>query len=327
MTRRMVLYELGKALLLLAEIAIVAFIGYVVALLLWFAVQYALSGINPDLLTSIADGLPDRVAFLGKYIRFFNTSMTAKEAIDQLIRHAVRLAAGIGLLTGARLCLRRLERVFKQRYMPEVLEQTFSDFTYEAKRRSAVEEILCDVGLLSTVERYYTANRLEGLYRDCWVAAQEIICGGVYVDDYTSHKVKVRGQWLTIRLNADFDSVVILEARGTKNRFSHRGLARQMVELQPDHERLAQQFRCFADSPEEFRNLLTVEMADKLLSMMDRYPDFCVIFRRGCIHILIRRRSFNRRWEPLCPFCFPQLKREAHRLYGPLMDFTDMLLE
>ena len=61
--------------------------------------------------------------------------------------------------------------------------------------------------------------------------------------------------------------------------------------------------------------------------MTSLYPDLCVIFRRGCIHILIRRRSFNRRWEPLCPFCFPQLKREAHRLYGPLMDFTDMLLE
>ncbi|MBO4418899.1 MAG: DUF3137 domain-containing protein [Oscillospiraceae bacterium] len=328
MTRRMVLYEVGKALLLLAEIACAAFIGYTVVMLLWFGVQYALSAIDPELMTSIADGgLPDRVAFAAKYIRFFNRGITAKEATDQLIRFGVMLAAGVGVLTGLRLCLRRLEREFKQRYMPEVLEQTFSDFTYEAKRRSAVEEVLCDVGLLSTVERYYTANRLEGLYRDCWVAAQEIICGGVYADDYTSHKIKVRGQWLTIRLNMDFESVIILESRETKNRFSHRGLAKQMVELQPDHTGLAQQFRCFADSPDDFRSLLTVEMAEKILSMTDRYPDFCVIFRRGCIHILIRRRSFNRRWEPLCPFCFPQLKREAHRLYGPLMDFTDMLLE
>ena len=327
MTKRMVLFELGKALLLLAELAFVGFIGYTVVLLIWFAIQYALSAINPELMTQVADGLPDRVAFLSKYIRFFNTGMTDKEAISQLIRHGVVLGIGIGLLSGARLCLRRLEREFKQQYMPEVLEQTFSDFTYEAKRRRAMEETLCDVGLLSTVERYYTANRLEGLYRDCWVAAQEIICGGVYMDDYTSRKIKVRGQWLTIRLNMDFESVVILEARGTKNRFSHRSLARQMVELQPDHEALAQQFRCFADSPEEFRNLLTVEMAEKILSMTDLYPDLCVIFRRGCIHFLIRRRSFNRRWEPLCPFCLPQLKREAHRLYGPLMDFTDMLLE
>lgn len=327
MTRRMVLYEIGKALLLLAELACVAFIGYSVVLLGWFGIQYLLSAINPELMTSIADGLPDRVAFAAKYIRFLNTGLTEQEATTLLIHHGILLAVGIALLTALRLCMRRLERSFKQRYMPEVLEQTFSDFHYEAKRRSAVEEILCDVGLLSTVERYYTANRLEGLYRDCWVAAQEIICGGVYLDDYTSHKVKVRGQWLTIRLNTDFDSVVILESRGTKNRFSHRGLAKRVVELQPDHDGLAQQFRCFADSPEEFRNLITVEMAEKLLSMLDRYPDLCVIFRRGCIHILIRRRSFNRRWEPLCPFCFPHLKREAHRLYGPLMDFTDMLLE
>ena len=327
MTRRMVLYEAGKMLLLLAELACAALIGYAAARILWFAIQYLLSNFGADTLNSIADGLPERVAFAGKYLRLFITGMTAEQAASHLIRCAILLAAGIAALMAARFALRRLERSFKQRYMPEVLEQTFSDLSYEAKRRPAIEETLCDVGLLSTVERYYTANRLEGLYRDCWVAAQEIICGGVYADDYTSHKVKVRGQWLTVRLNVDFDSTVILESRGTRNRFSHRGLSRKMVELQPDHEGLAQQFRCFADSPEEFRSLLTVEMAEKLLSMTERYPDFCVIFRRGCIHILIRRRSFNRRWEPFCPFCFPQLKREAHRLYGPLMDFTDMLLE
>ena len=327
MTRRMVLYEAGKLLLLLAELACVALIGYATARVLWFAIQYVLAAFSPDLLREIADGLPERVAFAGKYIRIFITGLTGSEAIRHLIRQALILAAGLGGLTLARLGMRQLERSFKQRYMPEVLEQTFSDLSYEAKRRPAVEETLCDVGLLSTVERYYTANRLEGLYRDCWVAAQEIICGGVYADDYTSHKVKVRGQWLTIRLNVDFDGVVILENRSTRNRFSHRGLAKRMVELQPDHEGLGQQFRCFADSPEDFRSLITVEMAEKLLAMTERYPDFSVIFRRGCIHVLIRRRSFNRRWEPLCPFCFPQLKREAHRLYGPLMDFTDMLLE
>ena len=327
MTRRMVLYEAGKALLILFEVACVLFMGYTVVMLMWYTLEYALSAFNPELLNQIADGLPDRVAFAAKYIRFVNTGMTAEEATSMLIRNGLLLAAGLAALTSARMLLRRLERGFKQRYMPEVLEETFSDLTYEARRRSAVEETLCDVGLLSTVERYYTANRLEGLYRDCWVAAQEIICGGVYADDYTSHKVKVRGQWLTIRLNVDFEGTVILERRGTQNRFSHRGLAKRMVELQPDHEELAQQFRCFADSPEDFRNLMTVEMAEKLLSMTDRYPDFSVIFRRGCIHILIRRRSFNRRWEPFVPFCFPQLRREAHRLYGPLMDFTDMLLE
>jgi hypothetical protein len=45
------------------------------------------------------------------------------------------------------------------------------------------------------------------------------------------------------------------------------------------------------------------------------------------MHVLIRRRSFNRRWELACPFCYPQLRREAARLYGPLLDFTDLLLE
>lgn len=327
MTKRMLLYESGKVLLLLAELACAALIGFATARLLWFAIQYLLAAFSPELLTQIADGLPDKISFAGKYIRFFVTGMTHDEAVSHLVGQTIVLIVGIGALTLARYGLRRLERSFKQRYMPEVLEQTFSDLSYEAKRRSAVEETLCDVGLLSKVERYYTANRLEGIYRDCWVAAQEIICGGVYADDYTSHKVKVRGQWLTIRLNVDFDGTVILESRTTKNRFSHRGLAKKMVELQPDHEGLAQQFRCFADSPEDFRSLITVEMAEKLLFMTERYPDLCFIFRRGCIHILIRRRSFNRRWEPLCPFCFPQLKREAHRLYGPLMDFTDMLLE
>lgn len=43
MTRRMVLYEIGKALLLLAELACVAFIGYSVVLLGWFGIQYLLS--------------------------------------------------------------------------------------------------------------------------------------------------------------------------------------------------------------------------------------------------------------------------------------------
>ena len=327
MTRRMVLYEGAKVLLILLELAIVAFIGYTVYRLLWFAVQYVLAAFNPELLNSIADGLPDRVAFAGKYIRFFVTGMSRDEAVSKLILNGFLLAVGIGGLYLANFGMRLLEQSFKQRYMPEILEETFSDLSYDTKRRSAIQETLCDVGLLNKIERYYTANRLEGLYRDCWVAAQEIICGGVYGNDYTSHKVKVRGQWLTIRLNVDFDGNVILESRGTKNRFSHRGLSKKMVEIQPDHEELGQQFRCFADSPEDFRALVTVEMAEKLLSMTERYPDLCVIFRRGCINILIRRRSFNRRWEPLCPFCFPQLRREAHRLYGPLMDFTDMLLE
>lgn len=327
MTRRMILYEIGKVLLLLVELACVLLVGYSILRLAWFASQYILSHLSPDFLLQTVDSLPERVAFVAPVLRYFITGMTEKAAIAQLIRHGLLFLGGIGVLMLARVGLQRLERSFKQRYMPEVLEQTFSDLSYEAKRRRAVEEILCDVGLLNSVERYYTANRMEGLYRDCWVASQEIICGGVYAEDYTSHKIKVRGQWLTIRLNVDFNGTVILESRNTKNRFSHRGLAKTMVELEPDYGEFGQQFRCFADSPEDFRNLVTVEMAEKLMAMTEQYPDLCVIFRRGCIHVLIRRRSFDRRWELACPFCFPQLKREAHRLYGPLMDFTDMLLE
>ena len=78
---------------------------------------------------------------------------------------------------------------------------------------------------------------------------------------------------------------------------------------------------------EDAKALLTVDMADKILSMLDRYPDICVFFRQSCMHVLIRKRSFNRRWELACPFCYPQLRREAARLYGSLQEFTDLLLD
>jgi hypothetical protein len=94
-----------------------------------------------------------------------------------------------------------------------------------------------------------------------------------------------------------------------------------------DHEELAFRFTCYTDSVDDAKMLLTVDMADKLISMLDRYPDICVFFRQGCMHVLIRRKSFNRRWELACPFCYPQLRREAARLYGPILDFTDLLLK
>ena len=40
MTRRMVLFEIGKALLLLAELACVAVVGYAVLLMMWFAAHW-----------------------------------------------------------------------------------------------------------------------------------------------------------------------------------------------------------------------------------------------------------------------------------------------
>ena len=326
MTRRMLLYEIAKVLLLFLELVCIAAIGYGTISLIWYTIQYFMPLTYEQLIT-ISNSVPDKVSFAGKYLRLLAVDITKADALARIIRGGLAVGIGIPLLMLFRLLLRTVERRFKDRCMPDVLRETFTDLSYEAKRRSAYEETLCDVGLLSRVERYYTANRLEGLYRDCWVASQEIICGGVYADHYTSHTVKVRGQWLTIRLNCDFEGTLILECRKSKNRFSHRVLARKMVELEVDHQALAANFACYTDSPDDARNLLTVEMADKLVAMLDCYPDICAIFRHGCIHILIRRRSFNRRWEALCPFCYPQLRREAHRLYDPLLDFTDKLLE
>ncbi len=327
MTRRMILYEVGKVLLLFLELVCVVAALYGAARLIWFGAQYVLAPLSAATVNQIAGAVPDKFGFARGIIRFFAADVTRDEAVAGLIRSGILTAAAGIILVPLRLALRLLERSFKQRYMPEVLERTFSDFTYEAKRRPAEEEALCEMGLLSRIERYYTANRLEGLYRDCWVASQEIICGGVYADRYTSHKVKVRGQWLSVHLNCDFDGTLILESRNTKNRFSHRALARKMVELEVDHQALAEHFAIYTNSTDDAKTLLTVEMAEKLMSVTELYPDLCVFFRQGNVHLLIRRRSFNRRWEPLCPFCFPQLRKEARRLYGPLQDVTDLLLE
>lgn len=329
MTKRMVLYEAGKILLLFAELASVVVICFGVFRLIRYVtwLGFALAPFTYEQMMNVADSVPDKLSIVRRIMLLFISQATKEEAISGLIRNGLIALAGLAVLMPCRLLLRTLERSFKQRFMPDVLEKTFSDFNYEAKRRAAREEPLVDMGLLSRVERYYTANTLEGLYRDCWVASQEIACGGVYTDHYASHRVKVRGQWLTIRLNFDFHGTLILEGRNTKNRFTHRSLAGKMVELVVDHAELASQFVCYTDSVEDAKALLTVEMADKLLSMLERYPDICVFFRQGSMHVLIRRRSFNRRWELACPFCYPQLRREAARLYGSLLEFTDLLLE
>ena len=327
MTKRMVLYEAGKILLLFAELAGLLCIAYGLYRVAWYCIQIYLAPLNYETMLQFVDSIPEKVSFLSPILRKFISPIGKSAAIRGLLRSLLITAIGFSLLVPARIGLRRLEYRFKQIFMPRVLRDTFSDFTYEAKRRNAAEETLCEMGLLSSVERYYTANRLEGLYRDCWVASQEIICGGVYAGRYSSYKVKVRGQWLTIRLNADFEGTLILEGRNTKNRFSHRTLPSRMCELEVDHQELAARFACYTDTIEDARSLLTVEMAEKILSMLERYPDLCIFFRQGCMHILIRRRSFDRRWELACPFCYPQLRREAKRLYNPLLDFTDMLLE
>lgn len=329
MTKRMALYEAGKILLLFVELVCLGIVCFGLLRLLFYSTRliFALTPFTYSKMMNVADSVPEKLAIVRKILLLFISKTTKQEALSQMLRYGLVALVGVLVLMPCRLVLRSLEVSFKQRFMPDVLDKTFSDFSYTAKRRAAKEEPLVEMGLLTRVDRYYTANSLEGLYRDCWVAAEEIICGGVYTDHYSSHSVKVRGQWLTIRLDHEFNGTVVLEGKNTKNRFSHRKLAGKMTELIVDHQELASHFACFTDSVEDAKSLLTVEMADKLLSMLDRYPDICVFFRQGCMHILIRKRSFNRRWELACPFCYPQLRREAARLYGGLLEFTDLLLE
>ena len=173
MTRRMLLYEVPKVLLLFLELACAAAIGYGFISALWYAIQYFMP-FGYEQLISISNSVPDKVSFAAKYVRMLAVDISKEDALARVIRGAIVGGVGTAVLILARLCLRSLERRFKQRFMPDVLQDTFTDLSYEAKRRSAREETLCDVGLLSRVERYYTANRLEGLYRDCWVASQEM---------------------------------------------------------------------------------------------------------------------------------------------------------
>ncbi len=326
MNKQLLHCELKKDGLVLLEVACAAAIGLSFLRLCWFTVQLFLAPIDHDVLVQLANGVPAKFAFAGKILRFFIADVSRQEAIRKMVLWGVVLAVGLAVLPVARHLLKKLEINVKQTFLPQVLSESFTDFSYEAKKRSAAEEILCDVGLLSRVERYYTANRLEGLYRDCWVASQEIICGGVYSDHYASHRVKVRGQWLTVRLDCDFEGTLILEGKDTANRFSHKSLARNMYQLELSYEPFSEQFVAYTDSTDDARTLLTRQMADNLLRMQTKYPDLCAIFRQGCIHLLIRRRSFDRRWEALVPFCQRALRREALRLYGPLQDFTDILL-
>ncbi len=326
MNKKLFGFELAKIGLLLVELACVAAIGYGFVRLCWFTTQFFLADLDQATLLQFVNAIPAKFGFVAKILKFFLAGVTKEDALRNMIRCGIIAGVGLLILPLARLLMKMLERRVKQTFLPTVLAETFTDFTYEAKKHRAIEEPLCDVGLLSRVERYYTANSLEGLYRDCWVASQEIICGGVYADHYASYRVKVRGQWITVRLDCDFEGTLILECKDTANRFSHKSLARSMCELELSYAPFSDQFIAYTDSTEDARTLLTRQMADKLLRMLVKYPDICVIFRQGCVHLLVRRRSFDRRWELAVPFCFPALRREATRLYGPLQDFTDILL-
>lgn len=300
-------YEIGRILILLGTLLSLAGALYGLYVLIWNAAQLVMEPLG---------------IFLEKEL----TQVTEAAAKSGCIKGAVLFVVCLSLFFVAKDQIRRQQLRFKRKFMPQVLKQDFSDFTYDAPKCKAREETLCDMGLLRYSERYYSANRLQGIYQDCWVAAEEIACGGVYGEHYTGHKVKVRGQWLTIRLNRDFEGPVILECRGSKNRLTHRRVAREMCEIQFDDQAFADSFRCFAPAAEEAYSLISRQLAAKLVAMLERYPDFSVFFYHGCMHILLRRRSFNRRLEALCPFSLNQLQAEAARLYGPLQDFTRMLL-
>lgn len=326
MFKKILPYNIGQYLLLALVILSLAAMAYGAYWLLWYLIQLLISPLPSDFVLQIADALPESLEKLGTLVHKFFLGTTPDEAKAACLSALTVLLFGTLCMLLGRWLLRLLERSFKRRMMPAVLKERFSEVQYDPQTCRSIDEPLCEIGLLRYIERYYTANRLEALYRGCWVAAEEIVCGGVYMNNYTSHRVKARGLWMTIRLNRNFDGSVILESTGTKNRFTHQDIAKQMCQIEFDYRAFAERFRCYSDDQEVAAELLSRDMADKLLRILNLYPDLCVIFEGGCVHFLVRRRSFDRRWEYLIPFCIPHLRTVANNLYGPLMDITDELL-
>lgn len=329
MTKKMIPYEIGKILIVLWCLFSAALIAYGAYLLLWHALQFGFAQIPADLWKTVfEEPSSEKVQPIIDLVKKFYSGETAEAAKALMLRGVLLLAVGIVSLIVARGQLQRQERRFKRKFMPAVLEkEQFSGVVYEPKKEKSADEPLCRMGLLRYYERYYTANRLQALYRDCWVASEEVICGGVYGKNYTSHKVKVRGQWMTVRLSQPIDSLVILENRHTANRLIHSKIAATMTEVTFSFDKFTEAFRCFAESPELAQQLITRSVADQLLRMTETYGDFCVIFDGSNFHVLLRRNSFDRRLECLLPYTNGLLRREATRLYQPLKDFTDLLLE
>lgn len=328
MTKKMIPYEVGKILFVLWCIVSAALIAWGAYQLLSGLLQFGFSLIPKDIWdTLFEEPSSEKIQPFIDFIKGLNKALTSEEAKKALLFAGLFLVLGSVSLIVARDQLVRHERRFKQKFMPAILEERFSDVVYSPKKEKSADEPLCRLNLLRYYERYYTANRLEALYRDCWVAAEEVICGGVYGKRYTSRKVKVRGQWLTVRLSAALDSVVVLEARQTKNRLTHSKLAATMQEVNFSYDNFAGAFRCFAEDPALAQQLITRSVADKFLKMLEQYGDFCVIFDGSDMHVLLRRNSFDRRLECLRPWTEGLLRREATRLYQPVQDFTDLLLE
>ena len=328
MTKKTFSYEAGKLLFVLWCAASIAFIAFALYQFLSGLLQLGFSLIPGDLWhTMVDEPSSSKVQPILDMLKGLNKELTTKDAVGKLILWGILAAAGAVSFVVARDQLVRHERRFRRAYMPEILAEHFTDAVYSPKKQRSDDEPLCRIGLLRNYERYYTANRLEALYRDCWVASEEVICGGVYGTNYTSHKVKVRGQWMTVRLSQTLGSPVIIEAKQSKNRLLHSRIAATMSEINFSYDAFANAFRCFAESPELAQQLITRPIADRLLKMLETYEDFCVIFDGCNMHVLLRRKSFDRRLECLRPYTLNLLRREELRLYQPLRDFTDMLLE
>ena len=326
MFKKILPFEIGKLLALALVIFSLGAIGYGAYWLIWYLIQLLISPLPRDFIFEISEVLPESLQIFRELVNKFFLGTSAELAKSECLHYALTVAVGAACLLLGRWLLRLLETGFKRKIMPFVLSERFTDVLYDPKKLRSIDEPLCAIGLLRYLERYYSANRLEGYYRGCWVAGEEIVCGGVYMNNYTSHRVKARGLWRTIRLNRAFEGNVILESTGTKNRFTHSAIAKTMTQIEFDYPSFTERFLCFSDYVETAEELINREMADKLLRILDKYPDLCVIFEGDCVHFLVRRRSFDRRWEYLIPFCTPHLRKIANDLYGPLMDATDELL-
>ncbi len=328
MTKSMSSFETKKILTVVWCVASALLIAAGIIFILFAILQVAFSMIPSEFWHTLVDEpSSDKLQPIMDFLKGINREWSTPQAVGSLVLWAVLLAAGIISLIVARKMLQKVERSFKRTFLPSVLTQNFSDVAYDPDKRRSDDEPLCRLGLLRYYERYYTANRLEAMYRDCWVASEEVICGGVYGQKYTGHKIKVRGQWMTVRLSQRIASPVILEKRHTKNRLTHAKISNTMREVKFSYERFSEQFRCFAEDPELAQMLITRQIAEQFLGMLDTYEDFCVIFDGSNMYVLLRRKSFDRRLECLVPYSEELLQKEAIRLYQPVQDFTDLLLE
>ena len=349
MKKKLILYELGKDGCVLWILASVAAIGYGLYHVLLSGLQLFLNRVADklpivragiDMIQNYAGGMePDSkmktlvktaaeiVCKIANWILSLGQDISNEAARHGALVYGIVVAVGVISLLVAWDQLRRQERRFKRRFLPENLPRQFTNVSYEPKKRRSVDEPLCELGLLRNYERYYTANSLQGNYLGCPVSSEEIICGGVYGTKYTSYKVRVRGQWLTVMLDKPIRSTVILESRHSKNRLVHGKIAKTMMEIKFSNEQFSQGFRCFAEDPEVAAELLTTEFAEKLLAMQERYPDFFLVFQGDSMYVLVRRKSFDRRLEWLLPYTTWLIRREGFRLYGTLQDFTEMLMD